>query len=259
MGHPSGRLVAATLPAMLSELTIAFDADDTLWHNEAAFYEVEQLFGKLMEPWSEPDHTQTTLVANERERVKTYGYGVKSFAISMIATACELSAGQVDAATIGEIIAAADRLLAEPTRLIDGAAEAMAQVAGDHPTMIITKGDLHHQSRRLQASGLTEHCFDIEVVGEKDTATYRRILGRHRIEPQRFVMVGNSIVSDVAPILELGGRAIHVPYEITWALEQPKADPPASDRWHRVEAIRQVPDLIAGFAAELTADVGTDR
>jgi len=206
---------------MRTGLTVAFDADDTLWHNENAFADVEQLFNELVSPWADAETAERVLIAQERSRVATYGYGVKSFALSMIAAACDLSDHEIDARTLRRFVEAADDLLAMPTVAIDGAVEALEAVSAEHPTLIITKGDLHHQLRR------------------------------HRIDPARFVMIGNSIVSDVAPLVEIGARAIHVPYETTWALETAAEDPPNPDRWTRVDSIREVPGLIETIAADL--------
>lgn len=232
---------------MTPPLTVAFDADDTLWHNEGAFHEVEQLFDDLVSPWADSATAQAALLAQERARVPLYGYGVKSFALSMIATACELSDDQVPAATLLQIVEAADRLLSMPTQLIDGVRETLAKVSTTWPTMIITKGDLHHQMRRIVEADVAQFCFDVEVVAEKDPETYGRILRRHKIDPARFVMVGNSVVSDVAPVLAVGGAAIQVPYHTTWALETAAEDPPDEARWIRCDSIAHVPDLIASF------------
>lgn len=236
---------------MQPTLTIAFDADDTLWHNEGGFAEVEQLFNELLAPWADAEAAETALITNERARVSTYGYGVKSFALSMIATACELSNDEIPAATLRKFIDAADRLLAMPTVLLDGVAEVMAEVSAIHPTMVLTKGDLHHQLRRIDEADVARFCFDVEVVAEKNPATYRRILSRHSIDPARFVMIGNSVVSDVAPVVDIGGNAIHIPYETTWALETAAEDPPQTDRWTRVDSITEVPRIIESIAAEL--------
>ena len=130
----------------------------------------------------------------------------------------------------------------------NAAADTVATLSQMHKVLLITKGDLHHQLRRIAAADVERHCFDIEVVAEKDAATYERILARHRIDPDRFVMVGNSVVSDVAPLLELGARAIHIPYEVTWALETAGQDPPDSDRWWRLESIAEVPALLESLS-----------
>ena len=233
---------------MADQLTVAFDADDTLWHNEKAFAEAEHYFDEIVAEWADPEEAQRVLVDFERKHVALYGYGVKSFVLSMIGAACDISKNQVSAETIRSLVNLADELLAMPTVLIDGAVEALAAVAASHPTMIITKGDLHHQLRRIHAAGIDHHCFDVEVVADKDEATYRRILARHRIAPEELIMVGNSIVSDVAPLLAIGARAVHIPYEVTWALETATEDPPPSDRWFRLDTIKELPALIEELA-----------
>ena len=234
--------------AMASELTVAFDADDTLWHNENAFAAAEDRFNDLVAPWADAEEAQRVLVATERDRLDIYGYGVKSFCLAQIAAACELSNNEIPASMLHTIVDTAGELLAMPTELIDGAADALATVSEHWPTMIITKGDLHHQLRRIAAVDVSRHCFDVEVVAEKDPATYARILQRHRIEPENLIMVGNSMVSDIVPVLEIGARAIHIPYEYTWALETAAQDPAPSERWFRLESIADVPELIASLA-----------
>lgn len=229
---------------MSDTLTVAFDADDTLWHNENAFAAAEDRFSEIVAPWVDADEAQRVLVDFERDHVGLYGYGVKSFCLSQIAAACELSNNEVPASVLRSIVATADELLSMPTVLIDGAIEALERVSQKRPTMIITKGDLHHQMRRIAEAGVAKYCFDVEVVADKDAVTYRRILQRHRIEPENLIMVGNSIVSDVAPLLDIGARAVHIPYEVTWALETATADPAPSDRWFRLESISALPELI---------------
>ena len=230
---------------MTSCLTIAFDADDTLWHNENAFADAEDHFNELVAQWADPIEAQRVLVEVERARVDLYGYGVKSFALSMVEAACQLSNNTIDAIDLRGIIDTAHGLLTMPTVLIDGAAEALATISEHYRTMIITKGDLHHQLRRIAEVDVARFCFDVEVVANKDAETYSRILSRHGLVPDRLVMVGNSVVSDVAPLLEIGARAVHIPYEVTWALETAMQDPPASDQWFRLESIRELPQLIA--------------
>lgn len=232
---------------MSSPLTVAFDADDTLWHNEDAFEAAEHHFNEIVAPWAEADEAQRVLLDFERARVGLYGYGVKSFCLAMIAAACEVSNNEIPAAVLRTIVDTADELLAMPTKLIDGAAEAIETVSEKWPTFIITKGDLHHQLRRIEIADVAKYCFDIEVVAEKDAATYRRILRRHRIEPKNLIMIGNSVVSDVAPLLDIGARAVHIPYDVTWALETAAADPAPSDRWFRLESISDVPQLIGSL------------
>lgn len=232
---------------MSSGLTVAFDADDTLWHNENAFAAAEDWFNELVAPWADANTAQARLVEVERERLAFYGYGVKSFALSMIEAAADLSNNEITATSLRQVLTVANDLLTMETTLIEGAAETIAAVSADHRTMIITKGDLHHQRRRIAIADLDHYCFDIEIVAEKDPATYKRLLRRHNIAPETFVMIGNSVVSDVAPVIEAGGRAIHIPYDVTWAIEQASEDPPQSDRWFRLDAITDVPALLTTF------------
>lgn len=232
----------------MHELTIAFDADDTLWHNEDAFADVEQRFVQLLSPWADKETAYDALVAHERARILSYGYGVKGFALSMIDTACELSDNKIPAASLRKIVGWADELLQMPTLLIDGAAEVLAELSDAHPVMIITKGDLHHQLRRIDEAQIAGYCFDVEVVADKDTATYDRILTRHRIDRTRFLMVGNSMVSDVTPVVELGSRAVHIPYHVTWALETADDNAAPSDSWHRIKTIKELPPLVRKLA-----------
>ena len=233
---------------MTPHLTVAFDADDTLWHNENAFAAAEDRFNKIVAPWADPDEAQRVLVGFQRSHLGLYGYGVKSFCLSMIAAACDISNDEIPAALLRTIVATADELLAMPTKLIDGAAEALQAISQNWPTMIITKGDLHHQLRRVAEANVGQYCSDVEVVADKDASPYKRILQRHRIEPENLIMVGNSIVSDVAPLLEIGARSVHIPYEFTWALETAAQDPEPSDRWFRLESISALPDLIESLS-----------
>jgi putative hydrolase of the HAD superfamily len=202
---------------------LGFDADDTLWHNERYFNETQRAFHDLLAAYAEPHATEASLLAAERRNLAVFGYGVKGFLLSMIETAIEISDGAIPASQIARILTLGKELLTHPVELLPHAAATVRALATDHRLVLITKGDLFHQETKIAASGLAE-CFDhIEVVAEKDEPTYTRIFERHRIEPARFAMVGNSLKSDILPVLELGGRAVHVPYEITWAMEHAMA------------------------------------
>ena len=227
--------------------TIAFDADDTLWHNENAFARTEHWFNELVAPWADAATAQATLTAFERSHLASFGYGVKSFALSMVAAACDLSRNEIPAATLRRIVDTAQELITMPTVMIDGALDVLIETSRVHRTMIITKGDLHHQLRRLDEVGVSEHCFDVEVVADKDPDTYRRLLKRHQLDPDHFVMVGNSMVSDVLPVLEVGARAVHIPYEVTWVLERATVEPEPNDRWRRVSSITELAEVLASW------------
>ena len=199
---------------------VAFDGDDTLWQNESIFSMTHERFATLMAPYVEVDSIGDRLFATEMRNLALFGYGVKSFTLSMIETAIEVSHGDVTAVEIQAIIDAGRSMLDHPVELLAGAVDAIQAVSESHRVMLITKGDLFDQESKLARSGLGDHFDAVEIVATKDERAYRRILGRHGTDPSRFVMIGNSPRSDIVPVLELGGWAIHVPHPLTWAHEQ---------------------------------------
>jgi putative hydrolase of the HAD superfamily len=226
---------------------VGLDGDDTLWHSESHFVTTTERLAELLSPWV--PHTaaaEARLVEVERRNLALFGYGVKAFTLSMIETAIEVSGEQVTAAGIRRIVEWSKELMDHPVELLPEVAETVARLAGDHRLLLVTKGDLLHQESKVARSGLAEHFEGIHIVSEKDPATYRRVLAAHGVEPTDFVMVGNSLRSDILPVLELGGRGIHVPYHTTWALEEvDEADlPPGVDR----------AEGLAGAAALLNPD-----
>lgn len=199
---------------------VGFDADDTLWRSEDEFQAAEAMFAELVGPYA-PDGIDVldSLHAIERDNVAISGYGVKAFALSMVQAAVTATRGAVPATVIGRVVDHAHDMLMQPVELIDGVPEVLATVGRTHRLVLITKGDLVHQLRKVRTSGLAHHFEHIEVVLEKDVDTYRSILDEWGIDPQRFVFIGNSVRSDVLPIVELGGTGIHVEYHVTWAHE----------------------------------------
>jgi len=199
---------------------IGLDADDTLWHSEDGFHTVTGRFCELLQPYAQdPSNLATTLDMVERRNMVLFGYGVKSFTLSMVEAAIEVSGGAVPAETIQQLVDEGRTLLARPVDLLEGVEEALAALAARYRLVVITKGDLLHQEQKFHASGLDQHVEEIAVVSEKDVRTYRRLVERYGVEPGRFLMVGNSIRSDILPVLELGGRAVHIPYEYLWGHE----------------------------------------
>jgi putative hydrolase of the HAD superfamily len=218
---------------------IAFDADDTLWHNESHFHLSQERFCDLLGDRFPRDALMASLVATERRNLKRYGYGVKGFTLSLIETALEVTGGSVPASAISQIIDIGKDLLDHPVEPLPGVAETL-QALGPYVTLVlITKGDLLHQEQKLAASGLAELFDGIEIVSEKDTDTYRRIFARHGSDPEHCVMVGNSLKSDVLPALDVGAGGIWVPYHLTWELERVETVPD-HPRFARVETIREV-------------------
>lgn len=225
---------------------VALDGDDTLWHSENQFVMTQERFCALLADHADPDELDARLMANERQNLALFGYGVKGFTLSMIETAIEVTEGRIDVADIQAIIDGAKEMLQHPVELLDGVAETVETLAAGHRLMVVTKGDLFHQESKLARSGLVEALWQVEIVAEKDVPTYRRILERYDLDPERFLMVGNSVKSDVLPVLELGGRAVHIEYDTTWEMERAEVDE-GHDRFFRLESIRDLPALIASL------------
>ncbi len=231
-----------------SQLVIGFDGDDTLWHNEQLFADTQSQFCALLGHYADPTTIDTKLLEVERRNLSIFGYGVKGFTLSMIETAIEISQARINARDIHEIVALGKRLLAHPTHLLDDVAEVVEKLARDYRLILITKGDLLHQESKIAASGLAENFWQIEIVSEKDESTYRRLLQRHGVGPSEFMMIGNSIASDVLPVLALGARAVHIPYHITWAVEVAATD---NTDFPTISQLTDLIDIIAAWRAEV--------
>ena len=232
---------------MVSALTtIGFDADDTLWQNETFFRLTQARFAALLADHAAPEHLQARLLAAERRNLGHYGYGIKGFMLSMIETAIEVTEGRVPASAIGEILAAGQEMLAHPIELLPHAEAAVRALAGTHRLVLITKGDLLDQERKLAQSGLGDIFDAVEIVSDKTPEVYRRAFARHGDGAGRALMVGNSLRSDVWPALEAGAWGVHVPHALTWELEH-AAVPEAHARF------RALPDLsgLATLVAEI--------
>jgi putative hydrolase of the HAD superfamily len=231
------------------ELTIGFDADDTLWHNEVYFERVHERYRELLAHHHDAATVDRTLFATEMRNLPLYGYGAKGFTLSAIETAVELSKGEISAEEIRELIVLGQGMLAQPVELLEGVAETLAELAGAHRLLVITKGDLHHQERKLARSGIAGHFRHVEIVSEKDEGTYAALFRRHGIEARRFLMVGNSLKSDIAPVLALGGAGVHVPYHLTWAAEHVEQAPEAGADFFQIKTLRELPAVVRTWAA----------
>jgi len=224
--------------------TVALDADDTLWHNESIFHLTQDNYVGLLKDYGEPDHMKARLLEVEIKNLKLYGYGVKSFTLSMIETAIDLTRGAVPAKTIAEILNLGRAMLEHPVEPLPGVAETLEALKDRYRLVMVTKGDLMNQEQKLARSGLGDYFQAIEIVSEKDANTYRRIVARQGIRPEATVMIGNSMKSDVLPALEAGLWGIHIPYHITWAHEH--AEPPSdSPRFAKLETIRELPGWLS--------------
>ncbi|MEO6568858.1 MAG: HAD family hydrolase [Opitutaceae bacterium] len=220
--------------------TIGFDADDTLWHNETIFERVHERYRALLARYHDAATVDRTLLATEKRNLDLYGYGVKGFTLSAIETAIELTAGRISAEEINLLLAHGREMLAHPVELLEGVEETLAALAADYRLLLITKGDLRDQQRKLAKSGLAAHFHHVEIVSEKDLSTYAEILRRHALRPESFLMVGNSLKSDILPVLKLGGAGAHVPYHLTWALEHSEPPTEANGRFFELKSVREI-------------------
>lgn len=223
--------------------TVGFDADDTLWHNEQFFRLTQERFTDLLAPHTDTESLHERLLAAERRNLGHYGYGIKGFTLSMIETAIEVTGGKIPAAVIAEIMEAGREMLSHPIELLPDVDQAIETLAPDFRLVLITKGDLLDQERKLAQSGLGERFDAVEIVSEKTAETYDRLFRRHGDGAERAVMIGNSLRSDVIPALEAGSWGIHVPHNLTWELEH--AEPPRDHpRFRLVERLGALPELL---------------
>lgn len=199
---------------------IAFDADDTLWVNEPYFREAEEKFGNLLEDFLPHHSVQKELFKTEMDNLALYGYGVKSFMLSMVETIARITDNNADINLVNRAIVLGRELLNKPIELLDGVEHVLKQLNGTYRLVMATKGDLLDQERKLIKSGLEKHFHHIEIMSDKKISDYAKLLKHLDCEPEDFLMIGNSIKSDIIPVLELGGYAIHVPYHTTWEYEK---------------------------------------
>jgi putative hydrolase of the HAD superfamily len=223
--------------------TLGFDADDTLWHNETVFKLTEDRFAGLLADYADKSHLEKRLLDAERRNVTHYGYGIKGFMLSMIETALEVTDQKVPASVINEILDAGKDMLSHPVEPLPHVCETLEAVAGDYRLVLITKGDLFDQERKIAASGLADYFNAIEVVSEKSADTYQTLFSRHGSGAQNALMIGNSLKSDILPALEAGSIGVHVPYQITWGLEHAE-EPAQHDRFHRIDHIGKLLQLL---------------
>jgi putative hydrolase of the HAD superfamily len=223
--------------------TIGFDADDTLWQNEHVFRLTEARFTSLLRDHARDADIAAALIEAERRNLQTYGFGVKGFTLSMIETALDVTDGRVPSSVIGEILAAGREMLRHPVETLPHARETLRALAGSYRIILITKGDLFDQERKLAQSGLGDFFDAVEIVSDKGVETYRRIFDRHGDGPGRSMMVGNSLKSDVIPAILAGSWGVHVPHDLTWALEHEEA-PVGQPRFRALAHLGELVDLL---------------
>jgi len=222
---------------------IGFDADDTLWVNETYFREAEEEVGDLLSHFETPNKIDQELFKIEIKNLPTYGYGVKGFILSMIELALELSNNTVSNHIIGKILEIGKHMINKPIELLVGVEEVLNKLSKDYKLIVVTKGDLLDQERKLEKSGLLKHFHHIEVLSEKHDTNYRQLLKRLDIEPESFLMIGNSLKSDVLPLVKIGAQAIHVPFHTTWQHERVTEKEANGSEYATVKKLTEILDL----------------
>ena len=227
--------------------TIGLDADDTLWHNEKHFHFTQAMFADLLKDHAPPAQIAERLLSAEKKNLAFYGFGIKGFTLSMIETAIEVTDGKVSSSTLKTILDAGRDMLHHPVELLPHVADTLEALAANYKLVLITKGDLFDQERKVAASGLGDFFAGIEIVSDKQPATYDRIFRQLGSGPETSLMAGNSLKSDVIPALHAGAFGVHVPHEFAWAHEH--AEPPDHPRFKTIEHLGLLPDLVQSLAA----------
>jgi putative hydrolase of the HAD superfamily len=230
-----------------SSLVIGFDADDTLWHNEIYYRQAAEKFKALLAPHKESAETAKILSEIEIRNVAVYGYGFKSYTLSMIEAAVRITEGRAAAQVFDAVLDIGRSMLDGELLLFEGARSTLTALSGKYPLVLITKGDLMEQSSKVRRSGLAGFFRSIEIVEDKTPQSYRALLEKGGIEADRFLMVGNSLKSDILPVLEIGARAVFVPYEHTWVHEHADG---GGHSYFEIENLGQLPELVAGLEVE---------
>lgn len=224
--------------------TIGLDADDTLWHNEDLYHNAKETLTLFLADYGEPQEIKSWLDETEVRNIEYYGYGIKSFTLSMIETATVISKGQVTGKEISEIINVAKKMLRAPVDLFEGAEYTLNELSADYDLMLITKGDPFEQQRKIDLSGIAQYFRYLEVVGEKSESTYRKILGQYNLDPSRFMMVGNSLRSDILPVIRIGGQAVLIPNDFTWFHENASQEEIGQIKFDKLERLSELPEYL---------------
>ena len=223
---------------------IGLDADDTLWQNERYYAEAQAKFAHLLSRYQPEDWVRKQLLKTETRNIEHFGYGIKAFALSMIETAVELTDGRISGQDIGTLIELAREMINSKVELLDHVGETIPKLAASHNLALITKGDLLDQEKKVLRSGLANYFQNVEIVSQKNSAVYARLLTRMSVFPENFLMVGNSLRSDILPVLELGGKAVYIPHEITWEHESANLPGPDTRGYFLLDNFSKLPELI---------------
>lgn len=223
---------------------IGFDADDTLWVNETYFREAELEFAKLMAPYETANKIDQELFKKEIENLPLYGYGIKGFVLSMVEMAIEISNNQVSNNTIVKILNIGKAMLDAPVELLDDIEAVLKSLSKDYKLIVLTKGDLLDQERKLEKSNLTSYFHHIEVMSDKQEANYSKVLDHLDIEPSEFLMIGNSLKSDILPLVNIGAEAIHIPFHTTWLHEQVGEDETKNKAYKTIMRLSELKQIL---------------
>jgi len=226
---------------------VGFDADDTLWHSEGYYQAAHAAFAEIVGRYVDltDGGVHKRMLATERRNLALFGYGAKGMTLSMVETAIAITGERISATHIHRLVGIGKEVLRHPVELLPGVREAVQAVARDCDVVLITKGDLFHQEKKVEQSGLSELFRRIEIVSEKDTTTYRRLFDEFALQPSQFLMVGNSMRSDIEPVVRLGGWGVHVPYHVTWSHELEHGLGETHDRVVSVARAADVPAAVA--------------
>ena len=227
---------------------VGFDGDDTLWRSEDYYRGAQREFEALLARYVDLDDVYARLYAVEKRNLALFGYGAKGMTLSMLEAAIEITGSRIEARDLHRIVAIGKSLLQHPVELLPGIVDAVAAIARMHPVVLVTKGDLFHQEAKVRESGLAGFFRRIEIVSEKDVPTYARLLEEFGVAASEFVMIGNSLRSDIAPVLELGGWGVHMPYHVTWAHETEASVADDAPRLRRVAGAHELVDAVRAIA-----------
>lgn len=230
--------------------TIGFDADDTLWENETHYHAAKRLFAARPSPLQPVDHALAVLDEIEVRNVEVYGYGIKSFSLSMLEAAARLAPGPLEPSLLQSLLAIAKDMLHTPVQLIDGVVDVLDQLVPRHRLILLTKGDLFEQQLKIRRSSIADRFSFIRVLHAKTPEVYQEVLHDAGVPADQFVMVGNSLRSDVIPALALGARAVYIPHALTWSHEQAPPEALPSSGWIRIDSIASLPDALRKMEGE---------
>jgi len=227
---------------------VGFDGDDTLWRSEDYYRAAQLEFERILARYVDLDDVHARLYAVEKRNLTLFGYGAKGMTLSMLEAAIDITGSRIESHDLHRIVLIGKSLLQHPVELLPGISEAVAAIARTHPVVLVTKGDLFHQEAKVRQCGLAGLFRRIEIVSEKDVPTYARLLDEFGIDPREFVMIGNSLRSDIAPVLELGGWGVHMPYHVTWTHETDAVVADTAPRLRRVAGADELPGVVRAIA-----------